>query len=103
MPPGSTAAAPDPPVLYAWLTSAPRGTAGTATTSAFAAVLSSPVAETKAPDADIADQLARHADAQIFTSLRRSGALCATRLLGAYNPATIAPFRRCSTKPTPAA
>jgi transposase len=74
----------DPSVLYRRLTSAPRGTTGTdgtATTGAFVAVLSSLVAQIKALDADIADQLARHADAQIFTSLPRSGTFRAARLL----------------------
>jgi transposase len=75
----------DPAVLYARLTSAPRGTTGpdgTATTGAFVAVLSSLVAQITALDTDIADQLARHADAQIFTSLPRSGTIRAARLLG---------------------
>ena len=74
----------DPSVLYRRLTSAPRGTAGTdgtATTGAFVAVLSSLAAQIKALDADIAEQLARHADAQIFTSLPRSGTFRAARLL----------------------
>lgn len=75
----------DPSVLYARLTGAPRGTAGTdrtATTGAFVAVLSSLVDQIKTLDADIAEQLARHADAQIFTSLTRSGTVRAARLLG---------------------
>ena len=74
----------DPSVLYRRLTSAPRGTAGTdatATTGAFVAVLSSLVAQIKTLDAEIAEQLARHADAQIFTSLPRSGTFRAARLL----------------------
>ena len=74
----------DPSVLYHRLTNAPRGTAGangTATTAAFVAVLSSLVAQIKALDADIAEQLTRHADAQIFTSLPRSGTFRAARLL----------------------
>ena len=74
----------DPSMLYRRLTSAPRGTAGTdgtPTTGAFVAVLSSLVAQIKVLDADIADQLARHADAQIFTSLPRSGTVRAARLL----------------------
>ena len=45
------------------------------------AVLSSLAAQITALDADIADQLARHADAQIFTSLPRSGTVRAARLL----------------------
>jgi len=74
----------DPSVLYRRLTSAPRGTAGTdgtATTGAFVAVLCSLVAQIKALDVDIAEQLSRHADAQIFTSLPRSGTFRAARLL----------------------
>jgi transposase len=74
----------DPSVLYRRQTSAPHGTAGTdgaATTAAFVAVLSSLVAQIKALDADIAEQLARHADAHIFTALPRSGTLRAARLL----------------------
>jgi transposase len=73
-----------PSVLYARLTGAPRGTSGTdgtATTRAFVAVLSSLLAEIKALDANIAEQLAQHADAQIFTSLPRSGTVRAARLL----------------------
>jgi transposase len=74
----------DPALLYRRLTSAPRGTAGTdgtATIGAFVAVLCSLGAQIKALDADIAEQLARHADAQIFTSLPRSGTFRAARLL----------------------
>ena len=74
----------DPCVLHRRLTGAPRGTAGTdgtATTGAVVAVLSSLVAQIKALHADIADQLARHANAQIFTSLPRSGTVRAARLL----------------------
>jgi transposase len=74
----------DPAVLYARLTSAPRGTTGTdgtATTRAFVAVLSSLAAQIKALDTAIEEQLARHADAQIFTSLPRSGTVRAARLL----------------------
>jgi transposase len=73
-----------PSVLYARLTGAPRGTSGTggtATTRAFVAVLSSLLAQIKALDANIAEQLAQHADAQIFTSLPRSGTVRAARLL----------------------
>jgi transposase len=74
----------DPAVLYARLTSAPRGTTGTdhtATTAAFVAVLSALTAQIKALDDDITQQLARHADSQIFTSLPRSGTVRAARLL----------------------
>ena len=74
----------DPAVLYRRLTGAPRGTAGTdaiTTTGAFVAVLSGLAAQIKVLDENIADQLARHADAQIFTSLPRSGTVRAARLL----------------------
>lgn len=74
----------NPAEFYRRLTSAPRGTAGTdgtATTRAFVAVLASLAAQINALDADIADQLAHHADAQIFTSLPRSGTIRAARLL----------------------
>ena len=75
----------DPCVLYARLTRAPRGTTGTdgtATTRAYVAVLGSLAVEIKTLDASIAEQLTRHADAQIFTSLPRSGTFRAARLLG---------------------
>src|SRR5271169_3866209 len=74
-----------PRELYCRLTTAPRattGTDGTATTRAFVAVLSSLVAEIKTLDASIAEQLNMHADAQIFTSLPRSGTFRAARMLG---------------------
>ncbi|HEX2398942.1 MAG TPA: IS110 family transposase, partial [Mycobacterium sp.] len=74
----------DASVLYARLTSAPRGTAGTdhtATTAAFVALLCSLVTQIKALDDAIAEQLARHADAHIFTSLPRSGTVRAARVL----------------------
>ena len=74
----------DPSALHRRLTTAPRGPAGTdgtATTGAFVAVLFSLNAQIKVLDADIAGQLARHADAQIFTSLPRSGTFRAARLL----------------------
>jgi hypothetical protein len=74
-----------PRELYRRLTTAPRGTTGTdgtATTGAFVAVLSSLAAQIKALDAEIAEQLARHVDAPIFTSLPRSGTFRAARLLG---------------------
>ena len=73
-----------PRELYRRLTNAPRGTAGTdgtTTTGAFVGVLRSLNAQIKALDVDIADQLARHADAQIFTSLPRSGTFRAAHLL----------------------
>jgi transposase len=73
----------DASVRYARLTSAPRGTAGTdhtATTAAFVALLCSLVTQIKALDDAIAEQLARHADAHIFTSLPRSGTVRAARV-----------------------
>jgi transposase len=73
-----------PRELYRRLSTAPRattGTDGTAITRAFIAVLGSLGAEIKTLDADIAEQLSRHADAHIFTSLPRSGTFRAARLL----------------------
>ncbi len=73
-----------PRELYRRLSTAPRatiGTDGTATTRAFVAVLGNLGAEIKTLDTTIAEQLSRHADAQIFTSLPRSGTFRAARLL----------------------
>lgn len=73
-----------PGELYRRLTSAPRGAtgiAGTTTTRAFVAVLTTLAAEIKTLDAGIAEQLTQHSDAQIFTSLPRSGTFRAARLL----------------------
>jgi transposase len=77
----------DPAVLHAHLTGAPRGATanqGAAlahTTRALRAVLTSLVAQIKALSEQIGEQLALHADAQIFTSLPRSGTVRAARLL----------------------
>jgi transposase len=73
-----------PGELHRRLTSAPRGAtgiAGTTATRAFVAVLTTLVAEIKTLDLAIAEQLAHHSDAQIFTSLPRSGTFRAARLL----------------------
>jgi transposase len=73
-----------PAELYRRLASAPRGRSGTgaaAVTHALAAVLASLNTQIKALDAQIATQLASHADGHIFTSLPRSGTVRATRLL----------------------
>jgi transposase len=77
----------DPTVLYARLTSAPRGAIGdhgealAHTTRAFLAVLTGLVAQIKALSEQIAEQLALHCDQHIFTSLPRSGTVRAARLL----------------------
>src|SRR5437588_730163 len=77
----------DPTVLYGRITAAPRGATGengaalAHTTRAFLAVLTSLVAQIKALSEQIGEQLALHADAQIFTSLPRSGTVRAARLL----------------------
>ena len=77
----------DPTALHARLTAAPRGATGdhgaaqAHITRAFLAILTSLVQQIKALDAQIAEQLALHADAHIFTSLPRSGTVRAARLL----------------------
>jgi transposase len=77
----------DPAVLYGRLTGAPRGATGdngaanAHLTRALVAALTSVAAQIKALDAQIAAQLALHADAHIFTSLPRSGTVRAARLL----------------------
>jgi transposase len=77
----------DPAVLYARLTAAPRGVTGDAsaalahTTRAFLAILTSLVTQIKALSEQINEQLTRHTDAHIFTSLPRSGTVRAARLL----------------------
>jgi transposase len=77
----------DPAVLLERLRTAPRGATGehgaaaAHTTRALLAVLSSLVAQIKTLSEQIAEQLALHADAQIFTSLPRSGTVRAARLL----------------------
>ena len=73
-----------PAELYRRLASAPRGRSGTgaaAITHALVAVLASLTTQIKALDAQIAAQLASHADGHIFTSLPRSGTVRAARLL----------------------
>jgi transposase len=77
----------DPTALYGRLSAAPRGATGengttlAHTTRAFLTVLTSLTAQIKALSDQIADQLASHADAQVFTSLPRSGTVRAARLL----------------------
>jgi transposase len=77
----------DPAVLYQRLTRAPRGAVGddgaarAHITRALLAVLASIAGQIKALEAQIAEQLALHADAHIFTSLPRSGTVRAARLL----------------------
>ena len=77
----------DPAVLHARLVAAPRGatgdhgTAEAHTTRALVTVLASLNEQIKALTTQIDHQLARHADAHIFTSLPRSGTIRAARLL----------------------
>jgi transposase len=77
----------NPAVLRDHLTTAPRGATGedgttlAHTTRALLAVLTSLVTQIKALSDQIAEQLALHADSQIFTSLPRSGTVRAARLL----------------------
>jgi transposase len=77
----------DPAGLHRKLTAAPRGAAGETgaaqahITRALLAVLASLVEQIKALEAQIAAQLAQHADAHVFTSLPRSGTVRAARLL----------------------
>jgi transposase len=76
-----------PAELYQRLRSAPRGATGepgdasAQVTGALAAVLASLNTQIKALEAQIAAQLASHADGHIFTSLPRSGTVRAARLL----------------------
>ena len=76
-----------PAVLYERLRSAPggatgeQGAASAQVTRALAAVLASLNTQIKALEAQIAGQLAAHADGHIFTSLPRSGTVRAARLL----------------------
>jgi transposase len=76
----------DPAELYQRLRSAPRGATGeqgaasAQVTRALAAVLASLNTQIKALDAQIAAQLASHADGHIFTSLPRPGTVRAARL-----------------------
>jgi len=74
----------DPRELHRRLTSAPRATnevTGAEVTGAFVATLTALNAQITVLDDSIADQLAAHADAHIFTSLPRSGIFRAARLL----------------------
>jgi transposase len=77
----------DPAVLHAHLTGAPRGATsdhGAAlahTTRALLAVLRSLLEQIKTLAEQIGEQLHRHADGHIFTSLPRSGTVRAARLL----------------------
>ena len=77
----------DPAVLHARLAAAPRGatgddgTAQAHVTAALLAVLTTLAEQIKALSWQIAEQLALHADAHIFTSLPRSGTVRAARLL----------------------
>jgi transposase len=77
----------DPAVLHARLTAAPRGATGddglasASITRALHAVLTTLAEQIRALSEQIGEQLARHADAHIFTSLPRSGTVRAARLL----------------------
>jgi transposase len=75
----------DPAELYDRLIAAPRaaggGPAQAQITRAMVAVLTTLVEQIKALSEEIGEQLAVHADAQIFTSLPRSGTVRAARLL----------------------
>jgi transposase len=77
----------DAEVLHARLTARPRGVTGTdgaayvGITTALVATLNHLVSQIAQLSAQIADQLAAHADAHIFTSLPRSGTVRAARLL----------------------
>jgi transposase len=76
----------NPAVLARRLTAAPRGATGddgaarAHVTRALVAVLITLAAQIKALAAQIAGQLALHADAHVFTSLPRSGTVRAARL-----------------------
>ena len=76
-----------PEALHRKLTAAPRGATGddgttqAHVTRALLAVITTLVAQVRALEAQIAEQLARHADAHVFTSLPRSGTVRAARLL----------------------
>jgi transposase len=77
----------DPAVLHARLAAAPRGATGddgavqAHVTHALLAVLTTLAEQIKALSEQIAEQLALHADAHVFTSLPRSGTIRAARLL----------------------
>jgi transposase len=76
-----------PDGLHHKLTAAPRGATGEEgsaqahVTRALLAVLATLAAQVKALEAQVAVQLAAHADAHVFTSLPRSGTVRAARLL----------------------
>jgi transposase len=73
--------------LHARLTAAPAGTSGSEAsaragiTLALVAALKTIIEQIRALDVQIAEQLAAHPDAAIFTSLPRSGTVRAARLL----------------------
>jgi transposase len=77
----------DPATLHGRLTAAPRGATGpagavhTPITRALVATLATLVEQIKILEKQIGEQLGAHADAQIFTSLPRSGTVRAARLL----------------------
>ncbi|MEU8061868.1 IS110 family transposase [Microbispora bryophytorum] len=77
-----------PAALLARLNNAPRGATGPEGTArahitrAMLAVLTNLAEQIKTLEAQISEQLALHADAQVFTSLPRSGTVRAARLLG---------------------
>ena len=77
----------DHAVLHARLTTAPRGVTGDESaahahiTHALVATLKTLVEQIKALSEQIAEQLATHSDAHIFTSLPRSGNIRAAKLL----------------------
>lgn len=74
----------DPRELHRRLSTAPRGATGmdgATITSTYVGTLTALTAQIKVLDESIATQLAAHSDAQIFTSLPRSGTFRAARLL----------------------
>ena len=77
----------DPGILYARLAAAPKGATGAEgaaladVTRALLASLSTLVEQIRLLNKQIAEQLASHPDAQVFTSLPRSGTVRAARLL----------------------
>ena len=77
----------DPAVLHARLAAAPRGATGATgaahahVTRALLTTLTTLVEQIRVLSEQIAEQLALHADAHVFTSLPRSGTVRAARLL----------------------